>query len=149
MEKNHFSATAGYVTDASGRVLMVKSPRRGWEYPGGMVEPGEGLEDALVREIFEESGITARVTSLVGVYKNLTVDSVIVDFTCEYVSGEPVTSDESPEVGWFTPEEAAARITNPMTKLRFARMREGIHSVVAFRKQPFDNTVEIVSDTIL
>ena len=149
MNYTHFVSVAGLVTNDNGEILLVKSPRRGWEYPGGMVEPGEGLEDALVREIFEESGITARVTSLVGVYKNLTVDSVIVDFTCEYVSGEPVTSDESPEVGWFTPDEAAARITNPMTKLRFARMREGIHSVVAFRKQPFDNTVEIVSDTIL
>ena len=117
--------------EATDRVVVIDR-RRSWcgiAFPGGHAEPGESIYDSAVREIFEESGITARVTSLVGIYKNLTVDSVIVDFTCEYVSGEPVTSDESPEVGWFTPDEAAARITNPMTKLRFARMREGIHSV--------------------
>lgn len=147
MEKNHFAAVAGYVTDATGKVLMIKSPRRGWEFPGGMVEPGEDLQTALIREIREEGGVDVRITGFVGIYKNLVTDSVNIDFRCEYVSGELSTSDESPEVGWFTPDEADKLITYPLTKLRFGRMREnGKANIVAFRKQKWEYSLEILSD---
>ncbi|BBF45331.1 hypothetical protein lbkm_4098 [Lachnospiraceae bacterium KM106-2] len=44
-------------------MLLLKSPRRGWGYPGGMVEPGETLEEALHREIKEETGVNVRENS--------------------------------------------------------------------------------------
>ena len=54
----HFVSAAGVVYK-DGKVLLIRSERRGWEFPGGIVEQGETLLDGLKREIFEESGVTA------------------------------------------------------------------------------------------
>ena len=50
---------------------MIKSPDRGWEYPGGVVEFGESLEAALIREIKEESGVDVEIIGFVGLCKNI------------------------------------------------------------------------------
>ena len=99
MEHTHFVSVAGLVRNSRGQILLVNSPRRGWEYPGGMVEPGESLQDALHREILEEAGITVRIIGFFGVSKNIQKDTVNLDFLCEYAAGTPQTSAESTEVG--------------------------------------------------
>lgn len=48
------------------KVLLIKSERRGWEFPGGVLEQGESIFDGLKREIFEESGIIAEPEKFVG-----------------------------------------------------------------------------------
>ena len=50
----HFVSAAGVVYQ-DGKVLLIRSERRGWEFPGGIVEQGEALLDGLRREIFEET----------------------------------------------------------------------------------------------
>jgi 8-oxo-dGTP pyrophosphatase MutT (NUDIX family) len=67
----HIVAVFGLIRDASRRVLVVRSPKRGWEMPGGQVEEGESLVQALQREIGEEAGVTVTVGKLVGVYSNV------------------------------------------------------------------------------
>ena len=57
----HIVGTAGYVEDNNGNMLLVKLQHRGWDATGGQVELGENLEEAVLREIFEESGIRASV----------------------------------------------------------------------------------------
>ena len=52
----HFVSAAGVVFKED-KVLLIRSDRRGWEFPGGIVENGEAVLDALKREICEESGI--------------------------------------------------------------------------------------------
>ena len=54
----HFISVAGLVYKGD-EVLLIKSKRRGWEIPGGVVEQGEDIMSGLKREIFEESGIVA------------------------------------------------------------------------------------------
>jgi 8-oxo-dGTP diphosphatase len=44
MEKNHFVSVAGITTNEKNEVLLIKHPQRGWEFPGGMVEPGENRQ---------------------------------------------------------------------------------------------------------
>ncbi len=68
----HVVAAGGLVTNAQGQILLIKDSRHGdWEFPGGQVEEGETLPHALEREIFEETGIRAKVKTLVSIHSNI------------------------------------------------------------------------------
>ncbi len=122
----HIVAVAAFVMNTQGQVLMLKSPRRGdWEFPGGQVEEGETLTQALEREVFEETGITVIPRSLIGVYSNTKKPSILMlDFVCEYISGEPRTSTESLLVEWVATNEALARVKHPSIHGRLKTMLE-------------------------
>ena len=137
--KNHLVSCAGLVTNGEGKILLVKSPLRGWEYPGGLIEPGETFQQALKREIREESGVEVEITGFVGICKNIERDIVNIDFTCRYVSGDLKTSEESTEVKWVTEEEAFRLITFPLTRKRLRNMLSGDRGahLFCFQNQPF------------
>ena len=120
----HIVAVAGLVTNTQGSVLMLRSPRRDWEFPGGQVEEGETLTQALQREIMEETGVRVSVGKLAGVYSNIVSHIVMFDFLCEWIEGEPCTSPESLEVAWVDCEQALARITRPAIRERMRVMLE-------------------------
>ncbi len=122
MEPNHFVSVAALVTNGRGEILLVKSPRRGWEYPGGLIEPGETFQEALHREVREEAGVEIEITGFVGICKNLERNMVNIDFTAKYLSGELSTSEESTEVMWADPEQAFRLITFPLTRKRLENM---------------------------
>ena len=125
----HIVAAAGVTLNADGKILMVKTFNSGWVFPGGQVENGETVTDAVIRETMEESGVTVEVDELFCVASNTspyTTDDgsyistkVMFDFICHYVSGEPGSSDETSESGWFTPAEALELIQAPAVKARF------------------------------
>lgn len=140
MQYTHFVSVAGLITNETGEVLLIKSPNRGWEYPGGMVEAGESLETALYREIKEETGVDVAIKSFAGICKNIQRDVVNLDFICRYIGGEIRTSDESLEVKWVSREDARNMVTFPLTKKRLENMIEhsgGIYCF-AFRREPFE-----------
>ncbi len=149
----HIVTAAGLVKNEEGKVLLVKSERRGWEFPGGQVEVGESIIEALIREVKEESGTNINVLKPVGISQNLAERTVKVgeeyvkvqtivnhDFICEYVSGDLKTSDETSEVGFYTIAEALNMITTPKIKLRFENMiREaGKMYYISFKDEPFE-----------
>ena len=127
----HIVAVGGVVVNGDGRILLVKNSYRGiWEYPGGQVEVGENLIEALQREIREESGIEVVVGELFCVSSNTRKyagyygvkeipTKVMLDFICHPTGGTERTSDETSDVGWFTPEEAQAMIAAPALLERF------------------------------
>lgn len=125
MNKNHLVSVAALVTNEEGKILLVNSPWRGWEYPGGLIEPGETFQEALRREVREEAGVDIRITGFVGICKNIERDVVNIDFLAEYAGGALTTSEESTEVIWATPEEALHLITFPLTRKRFENMLSG------------------------
>lgn len=125
----HIVTAAGYVFDKNGNLLLVNTNFRGWEIPGGQIENGESLEEGVLREIYEESGITARVKCLNAVYSNIAAHTdhdgvthvptkVMFDFICEYVSGECKTSDETNDVLWVPAEKALDYITLPVFRYK-------------------------------
>lgn len=112
----HIVSVGGLIENNEGKILMVKSPDRGWEIPGGQVEEGESLTDALTREIKEESGIDIEVGNLKTVHSNIgkrvqpdgvsSIGSIVnFGFTGKAISGELTTSEESLEVAWFDREQ--------------------------------------------
>lgn len=139
MAPMHKVSVAALVFNDRGQVLLVNSPWRGWEYPGGLIESGETFEEALRREIREEAGVEVEILRFVGICKNLEKDIVNIDFVCRYIGGELTPSEESTEVIWAEPEEALRRITLPLTRKRLENMLSGDADVClfGFRRDPF------------
>ena len=118
----HIVAVSGLISHPDGNILLIKSPRRGWEFPGGQVEEGENIIDALIREIQEETGINASIGSLVGIYSNIkSPTKVMFGFLGDYHSGELETSEESLETIWISQQAALQYINNPAV---FDRMKD-------------------------
>lgn len=126
----HIVAVGGLVYNKSGEILIAKSTRKNtWSFLGGQVEVGENLEEALKREILEESGIQVKIRNLVGIYSNIqqtiwhdgktqVPTKITIDFICDYISGLPKISNETCEVIWVKPEEAIKIFTHPVFSLR-------------------------------
>ncbi len=108
-ERPHSVSVAGVIVDDHGRALLIKRRDNGhWEPPGGVVEAGETLPDALQREVLEETGIKiATPAALTGVYKNMKGLIVSLVFRCEAIDGQPTTGDETKALRWATREEVS------------------------------------------
>ncbi len=107
------------IFDADGqKVLLTRRTDNGqWCLPGGRLDPGESVEECIIRETLEETGLHIRVIRLLGVYSNPHMIAVYADgnrwqviaisFLAEVVGGEPRLSDETTGIGYFSLEEMA------------------------------------------
>ena len=105
------------------RVLVVRRARPPassiYSVPGGVVEAGETLFEAAVREVREETAVAIEPVVLAGHSEVITRDArgrverhfVILCFAARWLSGEPSPSDEISETLWLRPAELAARKT--------------------------------------
>jgi 8-oxo-dGTP diphosphatase len=99
------------VRDAAGRLLLIRrgqEPSRGlWSLPGGRVEAGETPEQAVVREVREETGLEVRAGAPVGRVR-IPAGAVVydvVDFACTPLepAAAPVAGDDADAVTWADP----------------------------------------------
>ncbi len=106
----------GAVVVHEGRILLIKrrkAPLRGrWVVPGGTVELGETLEQAVVRELREETGLAVRPLALLGVFDRILREAgevryhyVIVDYWCERLAGTLRARDDALEAAFVAPGE--------------------------------------------
>lgn len=98
-------------------LLTQRSDNAQWCLPGGAVDPGESVAEACVREVWEETGLRARVVRMIGVYSDPNrlvvypdgnkVHIVALSFEVEIEGGEPGLSNETTAWGYFSAAEMA------------------------------------------
>ena len=113
------AAACAIIFNAPGRVLLHRRTDNGrWALPGGAIEIGETADQAVVREVREETGYEVEVLRLVGVYsdpRHTTIrypdgnisSYVALAFACRVIGGSPALSDETSAVEWFDPQAPA------------------------------------------
>jgi 8-oxo-dGTP diphosphatase len=110
-------AVGAVVVDDLGRVLLVQrrnEPNKGhWSLPGGLLELGESLTEAVKREVFEETRLFVQPEAIVEVVDRIYTDSsgnelqvryhyVVVDYWCRVVGGELQPSSDASQVAWVS-----------------------------------------------
>jgi 8-oxo-dGTP diphosphatase len=120
-DRPYLAVSAAIVRD--GRLLVVrraKQPAQAvYTFPGGVVEAGETLLEALAREIAEEISLTIAPLGLAGHREFIVRDDasrvarhfVILAFAARWIAGEPLPSDEIAEARWVEPDELDALAT--------------------------------------
>lgn len=111
---------AGTVCFRGEDVLLIRrgtKPLAGnWSIPGGKIEFCESAEDAALRELKEETAITARLVGLVdvvdGIFTSRTTGDVtrhyvLFDYAAVWVSGEPQAGDDAAHAEWISPDRLA------------------------------------------
>jgi len=121
------------ILDAAGRVLLQRRTDNGlWGLPGGAVEYGESVTEALAREIREETGLEVAILRLIGVYSHPehhqivtypdgnVIHFVSLCFECTAAdAGTLALSDETSGLGWFDPARLPSALV-PMHRIRIA-----------------------------
>jgi acetyl-CoA carboxylase carboxyl transferase subunit beta len=105
---------SGVVVDTSARVLLVLRrfpPEAGhWSVPGGRVEPGESVEEAVAREVLEETGLVVSVRQklgsldIPGAARNEVYE--VHDFLAVVVGGRLRAGDDASDARWVTRDQA-------------------------------------------
>src|SRR5437667_7128487 len=86
-----------------------------WNLPGGGMEVGETVDEALRREVAEETGLEVEVEQLVGVYSKPQKQEIVLTFRCHITGGTLTATEETRECRYFAPD---ALPTNTLPKHR-------------------------------
>ena len=125
----------GAIIVENDRVVLVKRghpPLAGeWSIPGGVMELGETVREAAMREAQEETSLVVEPVELLGVFDRVVRDEVekvryhfvLIDFLCRRVSGELKAADDAAEAHWFHWEEICKL---PLSKDTAEVIRKGL-----------------------
>jgi len=125
------TAAGACIRDEQGRILLLRRSDGLWSVPGGGLEPGESLAQAVAREVREETGLEVEPVALIGVYSDPEyifsypnghqVQPIIAFFECEVLGGtlQP-DGEEILEARYFGPDDELP----PLMKCCLAKARD-------------------------
>lgn len=98
-----------------------------WSLPGGLLETGETLEEAVAREVLEETGLHVKPVEFFGIYQRIMRDTkgraeyhyLLADYICKVTGGEALAGDDVSRVEWV-----------PRARLKDYKMTEGTLNVI-------------------
>ncbi len=129
-QRPYLAVSAAIMRD--GKVLVVRRARKPalnlYTLPGGAVETGETLHEAVVREVYEETQLNIEPVALAGYREAIMHDDqgrverhfVILSFAARWLAGEPVLNEELDDARWLAPSELSG-----------LRTTEGLAEIVA------------------
>ncbi len=128
------AASAIMVNDEGHILLHRRSDNELWALPGGAMNIGESIAETVVREVKEETGLNVKPAYIVGIYTNPGHVIAFSDgeirqefslcFYCSIIGGEVQVSEESYEVGFFSPQEIEHLNVHPSIRLRIEHYLE-------------------------
>lgn len=133
MDEQQIMVGVGAVVFKGREVLLIrrgKPPFMGrWSIPGGGVHHGERLEDALAREVMEETGVSIRIGGLIGVFEAMPTGAdpdfnrhvVMIDYWADWEAGEPAAGDDAAEAQFALLDDALSRVFWDETRTAIAR----------------------------
>jgi 8-oxo-dGTP diphosphatase len=124
-------AVIALVPYQSGLVMVRRSIEPGyglWVVPGGFVDAGEPVEEAVVRETREEAGLSVRVVRLLNVHSYRHSRTVVLSYITEYISGKLAAGDEELEARVFTGGEI------PWEKIAFSSTRDAVREYLQLER---------------
>ena len=103
-------AVSALIFDDERVLLALRRDIGWWNLPGGGMEIGETVDEALCREVSEETGLQIEVGQLVGVYSKPQKQEVVLTFHCSIKSGTPTATEETRECRYFAPNDLPTKI---------------------------------------
>lgn len=116
-EKKYGLAVSAVINDENNRFLLLKRAHTSkhfagqWETPGGKIDPGETIDEALIREVKEETGLTITVTGIAGAseFELPTIKVALLHMKANSTSQDVQLSDEHEEFAWISLPEFEAK----------------------------------------
>ncbi len=131
------------IINEKSEILILLSPDRGWEPPGGYVELGESIMDALHREVAEETGYEISVMQFIGIYKCVRENEIVtLSFLCKPIREISLPGDEALDVRWICMNEIDSYVKYQPHLMRIsdscdAMLSPGKTLIVEYQPKPF------------
>ena len=118
-----------------------------WNLPGGTLEAGETVEQGIIWEVKEETGLDVVVEKLVGVYAKKEKNEVVFSFLCRVVSGDFILNSEADKIEYFDFES----IPKNFSPKQRERIEDYLNNpnIVHYKLQPGKSSIELLKENKL